>query len=102
MSDESSSTKYVNLSKVTFLGVLFLVGYMPFLTVQNLVTAIMSANGFESLGFGLLAVLYLFQMFGALLGASIASKMGMKLTFGVGFVLLSMLVFGQILPAWRA
>lgn len=41
-------------------------------------------------------------MIGAILGASIASKIGLKVTFGLGFIGLSMLVFGQILPAWRA
>ena len=71
MTDSSGKQKYLNIGKVSYLGILFLIGYMPFLTVQNLVTEIMRADDFESLGFSLLAVLYLFQMIGALLGASI-------------------------------
>ena len=81
---------------------LFLIGYIPFMTVQNLMSEIEKANDFESLGFQLLAVLYLFQMMGAILGASITSKIGLKQTFVVGFVCLSLMVFGQMLMAWRA
>lgn len=105
MAEETKKTKnqkYLNLPNVVYLGFLFLVGYIPFMTVQNLITEIEKANHFDSLGFQLLAVLYLFQMIGAILGASIASKIGMKLTFGIGFVCLSMMVFCQILTAWRA
>ena len=45
------SHKYLNLGNVVYLGCLFLVGYLPFMTVQNLVTEIEKANDFESLGF---------------------------------------------------
>ena len=87
---------------MVYLGFLFLVGYIPFMTVQNLISSIEEADNFGSLGFELLAVLYLFQMIGAILGASIASKIGLKITFGVGFIGLSMICFTQTLPAWRA
>lgn len=65
-------------------------------------TEIEKANDFEALGFQLLAVLYLFQMIGAIMGASITSKIGLKQTFVVGFICLSLMVFGQMLTAWRA
>lgn len=94
--------KYLNLCNVVYLGFLFLVGYIPFMTVQNLITSIEEANNFGSLGFELLAVLYLFQMIGAVLGVSISSKIGLKVTFGLGFIGLSMICFSQVLPAWRA
>lgn len=41
-------------------------------------------------------------MIGAVLGASITSKIGLKQTFVVGFVCLSLMIFGQMLMAWRA
>ena len=41
-------------------------------------------------------------MIGAVVGASITTKIGMKLTFSIGFIFLSMMVFCQILTAWRA
>ena len=43
--------KYANLKKVVILGMLFLIGYIPFMTVQNLMSEIEKANDFESLGF---------------------------------------------------
>jgi hypothetical protein len=49
-----------NIKYVTALGAIFLVLYIPFMTVQNLMTSILQASGFGSLGFKVLGVLYLF------------------------------------------
>lgn len=49
--DKDKSQKYLNLGNVVYLGMLFLIGYIPFMTVQNLITAIEKANDFDSLGF---------------------------------------------------
>jgi hypothetical protein len=84
------------------LSSLFLLGYIPFMTVQNLITNIQAANDFGNLGFQLLAVLYLAQMIFSAIGASIASSLGLKGAFVTGFFLLSVMVFSQILTVWRA
>ena len=44
--------------KVIQLGLLFLTCYIPFMSVQVLCSVIEKANGFESLGFYLVGVLY--------------------------------------------
>ena len=59
------------------------------------------ANGFDSLGFYLLGVLYLSQMAGSVVSPLICDRLGLKWTFVIGFFFLSMMVFCQILPAYR-
>jgi len=56
----TKSEKYLNLGNALFLSFMFLFGYIPYMTVQNLITSIQEANDFGNLGFQLLAVLYLF------------------------------------------
>lgn len=51
---------HLNFSKATYFGILFLIMYIPFMTVQNLISEIQKKNGFGQLGFFLLAILYLF------------------------------------------
>ena len=50
---------WANACRVIKLGMLFLVCYIPFMTVQVLCSVIEKANGFDSLGFYLVGVLYL-------------------------------------------
>ena len=66
-----------------------------------LVSVIEKASGFDSLGFYLLAVLYFSQMLGSVIAPSICNKLGLKWTFITGFACLSLMVFCQILPAYR-
>ena len=49
-----------------------------------------------------MAVLYLFQMIGAIVSAAITSKIGIKATLMIGTLCLSAVVFGQMLSAWKA
>jgi len=41
-------------------------------------------------------------MIGSIFGASIVSKLGLKMTFIIGFISFSFMVFFQILPSIRA
>lgn len=75
--------------------------YIPFFCAENILTDIMRKNGFDSLGFMLLAVLYLFQMVGSFFGPSVVKVLGLKWSFVIGCFTLSAFVFIQILPAWR-
>ena len=59
-------------------------------------------NGFGSLGFKVLGVLYLSQMFGSIFSAAICSKIGIKATFILGGLNLAMVAVCQIAPAIRA
>jgi len=59
-------------------------------------------NGFDSLGFYLIGIYYLFQMIGAIFGPSINNKLGLKVSFFLGGFSLALFVFVLILPAWRA
>ena len=99
MSEKSKD--HINFWKATYFGLLFLVLYVPFMTVQNLLSEIQKASGFGNLGFVLLAVLYLFQMIGSIFSAAIASKLGIKWTLIMGGLNLAMVVFSQTIPAWR-
>ena len=94
--------KYINLGVASILGVLFLTLYVPFATVQNIMTETQKAAGFGQLGFELLAILYLFQMFGSLIGPPVVTKIGLKNTFFVGGLMLSLVVFCQVGPSWYA
>ena len=52
-------------------------------------TELQKNNGFDNLGSELLAVLYIFQMMGSIIGASIVSKIGLRMTSMAGFLCLS-------------
>lgn len=99
---KANDQKYLNFWNSIYISVLFLICYIPFMTVQNLITNLDEVNGFGSLGFTLLAILYLFQMVGSVFGAAIVSKLGLKMTFILGFISFSFMVFFQILPSLRA
>ena len=71
------------------------------MTVQVLCSIIAEASGFDTLGFYLLAVLYLSQMIGSVVSPRICGKLGLKPTFITGFTCLSSMVFCWILPAYR-
>ena len=51
--------KYLNFWNSVFLGIIFMICYAPFMTVQNMMTDIEKTNGFNTLGYQLLAVFYL-------------------------------------------
>ena len=84
-----SDTNFVNATK---LGAIFLVLYIPFMTVQNLLSEVQKESGNGSLGFWLLAVLYLFQMIGSIISAAILDKISQRTTFLLGGLNLSMFV----------
>jgi hypothetical protein len=63
-------------------------------------TVILNDTGFSSLGFNLLAVIYLFQMIGSVLAPSICSKIGLKWSFFLGGLTLSFVTFSLISPAY--
>ena len=47
-----------NFYKATHYGVLFLIMYIPFMAVQNLLSEVQKSNGFGDLGFILLSIIY--------------------------------------------
>lgn len=98
-----STGKYgVNFINATKLGAIFFIINIPFMTVQNLMSELQKNNGFGALGFWLMGVFYLFQMVGSIVSAAVLEKIGMKPTFILGGIGLSMIVFFQIVPAYRS
>jgi len=91
----------LNLWKATYFSFLFLWVYTPFFCCENILTDIMKKNGFDSLGFELIAVLYLFQLVGGIFSSSIRNKIGIKSSALFGSLGLSFFVIINILPAWR-
>lgn len=91
----------LNIGKATYYSFLFLWIYTPFFCCENILTDIMKKNGFESLGFELIAVLYLFQLVGGIFSPSICNKIGLKSSAVSGSLALSFFVIVNILPAWR-
>jgi MFS family permease len=88
-----SQSKYgANFLNATKLGAIFLILNIPFMTVQNLLSELQKNNGFGALGFWLLAVFYLFQMLGSVISAAVFDKIGMKSTFFLGGIFLSLVV----------
>lgn len=85
--------------KATYLSMIFFLIYCPQNVIMNGMSEILS-NNFGSIGFILNGVMYLFQMFGALVVPSMAKSLGLKKMFIVGGWLFSVGVFVQILPAW--
>ena len=75
--------------------------YIPFYCAENILTDLLRKNGFDSLGFMLLGVLYLFQMLSSFFAPSVCHLIGLKWSFIVGGMTLSAFVLIQILPAWR-
>ena len=63
-------------------------------------TVILNDNGFSSLGFDLLAIIYLFQMFGSFLAPAIQAKIGLKKSFFLGGLFLSFVSFSLISLAY--
>lgn len=68
--------KYLNLGKVTFLSICILLLYMAFNSAQNIQSKIMEEDGFDQLGFFILAVLYFFMGLGSLMSTAIINKYG--------------------------
>jgi len=60
-----------NIYKATYFGLLFLIIYIPINVCYNIMTVLLSDSGFSTLGFKLLGIIYLFQIFGSLLAPSI-------------------------------
>ena len=63
---------------------------------------IQKTNGYGSLGFMLMGILYLCQMMGSVISAAFTNKFGIKNTFYVSAILLSSVVFGQVVSAAKA
>jgi len=59
-------------------------------------------NGFGSLGFLLLGVLYLFQCIGSIISAALADKIGIRNIIILGLCCLSCVCLGQVFSSWRA
>lgn len=59
-------------------------------------------NGFGSLGFWMLGILYLFQMIGSVMSAAFVQQVGIVKTLVFGFICLSTVILSEILSAWRA
>ena len=93
--------KHPHFNKAFLLSVLFTVLYTPFDCVQNLTSTIQEEGGFGDFGFTVLAVLYLVTMMGAVVGAAVVGKMGLRMSMFVGGLMVSLVVFCQAVPAYR-
>ncbi|CDW79190.1 major facilitator superfamily protein [Stylonychia lemnae] len=78
--------KYTNLGNVTYLSVGILLLYMAQNSSANIQSVIMEENGFEQLGFFILAVLYFFMGMGSLLSTAIINKYGTRFCLVIGGV----------------
>lgn len=76
--------KYNNLGHVTYLSLGILLLYMAQNSSANIQSVIMEENGFESLGFYILAVLYLFMGIGSLLSTAVINKFGTRFCLVMG------------------
>ena len=59
------------------------------MTVQNLMSDVEDQNGFGSLGYTLLGILYLFQCLGSIVSAAVVKKLGIRQTIILGGFFLS-------------
>ena len=76
--------------------------YIPFNSCQNLMSQIMSENGFGSIGFLLLGIFYVGKIGGSLVQNKICSALGRSKTFTLGAFMLGMLIYTEIVPAIKA
>ena len=96
------SDKGPHFQKAFYFSFLFLVLYIPFFVVQNLLTDIQKENGLDNLGFKLIAICYIFQMFFSASSAAISNSLGLKKTIVIGSLCSGALCLCMILSAWRA
>lgn len=77
-------SKFQNLPRVTYfsLGILFM--YMAFNSCSNLQSEVMDKDGYGSLGFYILAVLYFFSGIGSILSTALINKIGTKWCLIIG------------------
>lgn len=88
---------FANLKYATALGLLFMAVYTPNCCTVNLASTINEENGFGELGFLMIGAMYLALMVGSFVCVAMISKIGVKKTFTLGGVLLSMMAFVQIM-----
>jgi hypothetical protein len=72
------SSKFHNLPKVTYFSISILLLYMAFNSCSNLQSSMMDEDGYGSLGFYILAVLYFFSGLGSLMSTALIHKIGTK------------------------
>jgi len=80
---------------------MFAILYTPFYCVQNLASTLQEEGGFGDLGFTVLAILYGVTMFGAIIAPAMVTKIGLRSAMVLGAIFSSMVVFCQVIPAWR-
>ena len=100
--EKDQQDKHLNFCNATFMSALFLVLYIPFNTCQNTMSQIQKENGFGNLGFLVIGILYFAQMFGSLVSAQICSKIGLQWTFVVGALTMVIIIYTEVISAWRA
>ena len=69
--------------------------------VQNIISTVQEQGGFGELGFTLLAILYIFQTIGSVMGPALVTKVGIKCSLVIGAMMMSFVVLAQVIPAWR-
>ena len=89
---------YKNLCKATYFSAIFLLMYIPFAIVNNLFSEVNEANGYGNLGFILLGLLYVGNIFGAIVGAAVLKKIGRNNQIVLSILLMSVIAFAQMLP----
>ena len=94
--------KHINFYNATWMSALFLVLYIPFNTCQNTMSQIQEENGFGNLGFLLLGIIYVAQMFGSVVSAQICSKIGLQWTFVIGGLTMVVIIYTEVISAWKA
>ena len=83
-----------HFGKATYFSFLFMWLFIPYMVVQNLISDVESENGFGSLGFILLGIIYLFQCVGSILAPAIIAKFGMRKSVVAGGFGVSLAVLG--------
>ena len=94
--------KWLNYRKALFVSVCFLVLFTAFDSVRSITPENLDQNGFGSLGFWELALLYLVMAFSSLISPAVVSKMGFRWCFVIGALGHFAFLLSQILPAWAA
>jgi hypothetical protein len=93
--------RHPHFNKVMYMNLMFTILYTPFFCVQNLASTLQKEGGFGDLGFTVLAVLYGVTMIGAIIAPAVVTKMGLRAGMVVGGLFTSMVVFCQVIPAFR-
>jgi hypothetical protein len=67
----------VNFGKATIYSLLWLLLFIPNMVVTNLLSNQQKNNGFDNLGFWMLAIVYLFQIGGSIVSSALVAKHGL-------------------------